>query len=191
MIQNNMMGCLMLCVIAYVLQITALMTNFWLKADTVVTSSDSPNPMIDKSYHGLWKDCAKGNDGVMKCEKSMLPDLFPDLKNSIKATQVFAIAGCVFGLLAIIGMFTLTMKNSCILLTLGGVCSLVSSTIWYVKINKNQTNTYQKKLDETHTQTNTAQFKPKVSYSFYMNTVGGLMALVMGGMTLYKGKRMI
>jgi len=164
----------LLCVLAMALQITAISTSYW------SDKSGQYNGLSGDAHMGLWKACVSGSGTYSGVSASMdgcidtppsetISPKFP--KNSLHAVRAFAIMGVVFVFLASFGMMYMPSyrKSQLTLLIAGGLSSLIAGAIWAGELLK---------IDN---------MKMKPGYSFYLNLVGGLLALV-ASVCFYKNK---
>jgi hypothetical protein len=151
-----------LCVVALVLQVIALSTNFWSvqkgSSTGIVTMS------VNKTHWGLWDMCPKSPS---KC-KPLKPT--GNMATSLKVCKALAILGAVFSVAGIASIVYNTSK-ACQLawLVLAGICSILASVIWSAKL------------------INVSGLQGVPGMSFILNSVGGVLLLVTAGYKHGKG----
>jgi hypothetical protein len=155
--------------LSIILQVVAVSTNSW----TVKKVLSSGNNYVNADM-GLWKVCLDGNlannavPGVGQLSSDVCTHLpidgdktFP--KNSLYAVRALSIIAILALMMSLYCMMYMKGKK-CILgfLMLGAVSSLVSSSIWVKD--------FRGKKGE----------KASLGYSYYLNLLGGLIALISG-----------
>jgi len=163
-----------LCVVALALQISAISTEMWSKG-TVPASSTVATAKVETNL-GLWKLCGKLMISGKPTEKDCfhLPQgdnkKFP--KNSLYAVRAFAVTGAVLIFVALGCMLMQRHKGKemrkCTLACLiaGGISSLIANVIWATEL-----------LHIKGGSGVVTEIKTKPNVSFYLNLVGGLVAL--------------
>ncbi len=147
-----------LCVLVLALQVSAIATTYW-----SVKSQNSLNLHL-----GLWKFCAEGDKSDLSGCKHLPPDnnsSFP--KNSLYAARVFAILGAALVFCALMCSMFVKLSKDCqtMCLIAGGLSSLIAMSIWAAEMLKIS-------IDSS------LEIKFNPGYSFYLNMVGGVCALI-------------
>ena len=160
-----------LCTVSVILLLIAITTNSWsTKTLTIPGSTNNTDVSI-----GLWKTCGEisGNmqgisgDAVV-CTHVPVDGWKTFPKNSLYAVRVLSILGVVLIFLSVICNMYRSGSHFCHLgmLLFGGICAIVANIVWAAELLK------VKLADSSPTIT----FKP--GYSFYLNLVGGIFAII-------------
>jgi hypothetical protein len=175
-----------LSVVVLALQLTSIVTPHWsvkdLSNDPEFVKLQLKDGKADVSL-GLWKGCGEIL-GKAASKTSVSGDVCVHLpvdgwktfpKNSLTAVRSFAIIGAVLVLAGLYCMLYMKSKQQCggMLLAVGGVCSLIATTIWGIELRKF-------KSDD-----GTIEVKMDLGYSFYLNMVAGILAVLGGAYHYY------
>ncbi len=142
-------------ILALALQITAISTESWSEK-----SADG-----QEAHFGLWKACDdKDCSHLPPSEKD--DSKFP--KNSLYAVRAFAIMGVIFMFIGLSCMMYMKNNKRCQLMCFiaSGISSLIAMAIWAGELKKIYANTG-----------DVTKVDFDLGYSFYLNLVGGLIAL--------------
>lgn len=155
-----------ICLVVIVLQLVAIITHEW---SIKIESHDDIGSASEKM--GLWKVCyqidtiSTKEQGCYHIPNEKNPN-FP--KYSLNLCRVFAILG-VICVVAVLSMFYKTQKKLQLeMLIIGSLCSLVCMIVWAVNLFK-------------YKDGNGNEMKLNPGYSFYLNAIGGVLALVAAG----------
>jgi len=164
-----------LCIVALALQLTSVSTEHW----SVCNSSCLKLPNISAGGAdgaiGLWKACgevwgkAHGISGdVDVCLHLPIDGLKSFPKNSLYAARAFSLMGIILIFMSLVCMMYMKNYKRCQLVCLiaGGLSALIANAIWAAELLKFKVNDSSPSI----------KFNP--GYSFYLNMIGGLVALV-------------
>jgi len=184
----------LLCIVALVLQVTAISTKKWsvidLKNEDLLASivGELPSDFDSEGSIGLWKACGNIWGSVNDVSGNVcgcvdLPveswESFP--KRSLHVVRFFSILGAILMLVGLVYLMFMkkSKKSAATCLLLGGLCSLIATMVWYnnfleVKLNVDQVTV--------------ATVQMSLGYSYYLNLFACLLALGLGVSCLGKGK---
>lgn len=160
MLSKNCKVVCLLGLLVFVLQIVAIATPNW--------GTDSVSGV--KITSGLWKGCVKVSGSNEQCVH-LPPAMDPNYpKNSLDACRAFVVMGAVLVFLSMLltVSYPAKVRMAASLLLAGGLSSLLGTIIWATDLTK---------IKDPSTGT---RFKMAYGYSYYLNLVAALVAIVVG-----------
>lgn len=166
-----------LCLLALVLQGSAIGIDKWSHKKYT-----PPSGVAGAKVHldmGLWKICIRSS-GNSVCKHLPIEGDKEFPKNSLYAVRAFAILGALLVLLACACSMCMKMspKVHMAMLLVGGICSLIANGIWLAELTKLKADTNIPGMPN--------ELKTEPAMAFYLNAVGGLIAVLVAVSMYYR-----